>query len=905
VHRRMIITALLLFIFFTSPFGPQRATAKTDPLPNPDLIKNVYTAETESSSPINFMPVGPESYFFARQSDSLYALWKTDGTPEGTTLIQANVRPSTSDDYDTLNGFLYYAAIDDTAGEELWRTDLATGETGLFVDIDSGSYSSSPSNMTTFDGRLYFTSGWGNIQNTDGTPEGTTRHGRCGTSVHSPFMEFHNALYFSAHYWDCIDNDYFYLAWFGSGGSGQSEGLTPGKPLVVYKDRLYFSASRADVGEWEMFSTAGTQESISLLKDTNPGGDAFIQAAVEYNGLLYFISDDTLYGQRLWVSDGTGDGTVPVLDLPDGLSMRLVSAVQPSGPENPGGLLLAVSGPGEEHRLWRFDGTEAGTQVLADLRDFVAEDEYEPVDGVLWNQFYYFHAWDAEHGEELWRTDGTVAGTQRLADISSGPRGSMPSRFSPCGSRLCFAADDGIHGKELWSTDSTSGNIILVADQNTHPANAYPGNFTPAGGLLYFIARDSVADANLWRTDGTSDGTFALNADPALKIQTDLYDYNPRQATLGSTLFFPASDPAHGEELWKTDGTPGGTTLVKEISPGETSSKPNRLMVARDRLFFIASTPEAGEELWVSDGTESGTHMVKELVSNNNYIFGMSIYENRALISVRDLSTESCELWISDGEASGTTKISDDLCMMSLGTEYDGKLFFPAMQKGDSEGDLWETDGTPVGTRKINKPDGYYSWWSIYHISTTEQAIFFTTKTNYSESMFQLPKGADQSTFVYTFYDINGVYESVKEIAGFGSQVAVVVNMYAQEVLGPATQLWVSDGSEAGTRRIQAGFSEPSNLISLGSTLFFSASDPEHGMQIWRTDGTNTGTRRVTSYAQTRCTTWDTASSSLAFFKGMFVLSLDDASSNPPGSGCELWGYNYLTEKNMLPLISR
>jgi ELWxxDGT repeat protein len=41
--------------------------------------------------------------------------------------------------------------------------------------------------------------------------------------------------------------------------------------------------------------------------------------------------------------------------------------------------------------------------------------------------------------------------------------------------------------------------------------------------------------------------------------------------TIGSTTYFVASDDANGDALWRTDGTPAGTTLVKDMNPGPSS----------------------------------------------------------------------------------------------------------------------------------------------------------------------------------------------------------------------------------------------------------------------------------------------------------------------------------------------
>src|SRR5690349_12715982 len=38
-------------------------------------------------------------------------------------------------------------------------------------------------------------------------------------------------------------------------------------------------------------------------------------------------------------------------------------------------------------------------------------------------------------------------------------------------------------------------------------------------------------------------------------------------AQLGARVLFTADDGAHGREVWVTDGTPGGTSLLKDINP--------------------------------------------------------------------------------------------------------------------------------------------------------------------------------------------------------------------------------------------------------------------------------------------------------------------------------------------------
>ena len=42
----------------------------------------------------------------------------------------------------------------------------------------------------------------------------------------------------------------------------------------------------------------------------------------------------------------------------------------------------------------------------------------------------------------------------------------------------------------------------------------------------------------------------------------------------GNQWFFSASTPTTGRELWRTDGTSGGTVMVKDIQPGSAGSSP-------------------------------------------------------------------------------------------------------------------------------------------------------------------------------------------------------------------------------------------------------------------------------------------------------------------------------------------
>ncbi len=65
-----------------------------------------------------------------------------------------------------------------------------------------------------------------------------------------------------------------------------------------------------------------------------------------------------------------------------------------------------------------------------------------------------------------------------------------------------------------------------------------------------------------------------------------LTDINPGAANsdaveylqIGGITYFVATDAVNGRELWKTDGTEAGTTIVKDINAGTASSSPRNLV---------------------------------------------------------------------------------------------------------------------------------------------------------------------------------------------------------------------------------------------------------------------------------------------------------------------------------------
>ena len=402
---------------------------------------------------------------------------------------------------------------------------------------------------------------------------------------------------------------------------------------------------RADDGTRgvELWKSDGTAAGTVLVKDINTKASAGSNPThlLPFLNKVLFVADDGVHGQELWISDGTAAGTKLVKDLlppppgPDPLGMPVVygsienltlykGAVYFTAPT------LSYGGTA----LWKTDGTEKGTTLV---QSFESIDKPVVHAGKL-----YFAANSGEAGVELWQSDGTAKGTTLVADVSPDAPSSYPRELTSFKGRLYFTAFGADTGQELWSSDGTAKGTTLVKDINTvatlyppltmPPAGSYPRSLTVVKDTLYFNADDGVNGKELWKTDGTPAGTVMVKdivtaADVAAGLPSYLNGSDPMHLTAhDGQLYFVATDAKYGQEIWKSDGTPAGTMLVKDINPktmgGVTpdqlkmpvGSYPSQLTSMGQTLYFSADDGERGYELWSTDGTAKGTALVKDIV---------------------------------------------------------------------------------------------------------------------------------------------------------------------------------------------------------------------------------------------------------------------------------------------------
>src|SRR5262245_5344504 len=200
-----------------------------------------------------------------------------------------------------------------------------------------------------------------------------------------------------------------------------------------------------------------------------------------------------------------------------------------------GQLFFTLADPALGTRLWRSDGTAAGTFAVKD--PYPGTGDAAPDWLTSFNGLLYFVAEDGTHGRELWRSDGSTAGTALVKDILPGGTNDPsypppePSELTVIDGTLFFAAEDDTHGRELWRSDGTAAGTLLVKDTVPGIAGGSPSDLTNVSGTLFF-----TVGSQIWRSDGTNAGTVMVNdlLGGGQSIQ--------ELTSVGAALFFTAFD---------------------------------------------------------------------------------------------------------------------------------------------------------------------------------------------------------------------------------------------------------------------------------------------------------------------------------------------------------------------------
>ncbi|MBA3708609.1 MAG: hypothetical protein H0W83_07320, partial [Planctomycetes bacterium] len=810
-----------------------------------------------------------------------------DGYPGSTTSLAA----SSPGNGAVLGGFMYFSATDGVNGIELWRSDGTAAGTTLVKEINAGSGSSSPTLLTKVGTTLFFRATDGingsELWKSDGTAAGTVMvrdisSGASSTTM-SSFTALGTTLYFSAadaRGTELWKSDGTYL------GTKVVKDIYPGANssfpanLTVNGATLYFSATDPTNGT-ELYKTDGTLPGTVLVKDiytgiTNSAPGSFAVMA----GTLYFRATDSVNGAELYKSDGSALGTVLVKDINAGASS--------STPQN----LLAIGttlyfsafdANGTE--LWKSTGAVGNATLVKDI--YAAASSSSPSNFRDLGGTLMFTAFDAT-GTELWKSTGTTGGTTQVKDIYAGASSSSISSPVVSGSLLYFTASDGISGTELWCSDGTTAGTIMPSDLIAGSGGSFPFNLVDLTGTLLFSS-DGPNGIELRKSQGTAATTTLVKDINPITTVTPLSAFPGAGVVLNGIAYYSATDALNGTELWRSDGTPAGTFLVKDINTGIASSFPGSLTVINNRIYFRATTAANGAEFWVSDGTTAGTVLIKDIyVGVSSSTPSNFVGANGWIYFTAFTTTEGTELWRSDGTAAGTALFADifpgastssvtNLTVVYNSNQGASEVYFSADDGSGSFGnELWIVDsfgGFPYVVADVQPGIGA-SFPSNFKVMNN---VLYFTATGYA--------GSD----LY-YYDPIAGWAVVQDLpwTGLPSNLTVVGNQlfFRGTDAAGGGELWVTQGKFGPVTQVKdiipgasSGF--PSSLTAVNGQLFFTASDFTFGTELWKSDGTTAGTIMVKDINPVG----SSFPSSLAAGGGFLYFAASDSS----GVGSELW----------------
>jgi trimeric autotransporter adhesin len=683
-------------LYFSANGGPTgRELWRSDgTMAGTQLVKDIQIGSA-SSAPAKLVVVGSRLFFVANDGTAGYELWVSNGTPAGTVLIK-DIYPdagksSVPDHLVSSNGQLIFSADAPSIGRQLWRSDGTAAGTTLIRIIRGGGYPTNIDKLTDVNGVVFFQGQDGShgieLWRTDGTGAGTymVKDITPGSGSYASYGDEH------------IDH------------------------LAAINGKLFFTASASDGPSlWVSDGTeAGTREVVpySQIPFTWLTPDF-----TEFNGACYFLSYNwTDNSITLFKSDGTSTGTILVRS---GLSENIGT--------NPmfkkiGSKLFFF----ENELFWKTDGTTAGTTIVRRLGypAGIFPNQLTDVGGTL-----YFRSSGEPQG--LWKSNGTAETTVKFSDeqgiFLQGTSNLLYFSAAPPNNYFDFKA---------YRSDGTAEGTFML-----HPESNDAENFTEANNLMFFTAAGEDTGAELWQTDGTVAGTKVtkdINPGATGSSPTSLI-------RVGNNLFFSAWTEVYGTELWKSNGTAAGTYLVKDIYPGATSSisKPPQAASGwvsfNGELFFQANDGTTGKELWRSNGTPEGTAILKDIRTSDIYdadIGNMVATQNRLLFTAKD-ETGKISLWASTGESSGTSKIKEfetnELGNMIAATPT--QAYFVLYLSGAME--LWRTNGTASGTVRLKKFNdqhikypgkvavlGEVAYFSLGHANSASTTIWRTDGT--------------------------------------------------------------------------------------------------------------------------------------------------------------------------------
>ena len=394
--------------------------------------------------------------------------------------------------------------------------------------------------------------------------------------------------------------------------SGMSDGLTDSCDQLIWmpQSTLLLTAGSDGLHGCELWSSDATAGESQMLMDLNPNGDAspgrfagFTLIATGDVETVIFDADDGVNGRQLWRTDGTINGTQPLIG---NVSTAVNSAVK-SVVWNEGVVMLNSV----DMLLWTN-----GTAVMSVHEHPTLVQTMSTTDHSIINNLSSYHddCLFVENGW-LWFSAKSEAGIEPYAvhtqgallawDLSSGD-GDPTAIIDAQGGVVTVAQSD--QGRQLVRLNHDGSHLWLTS--LVHSGTGNPTDHVGEhlglhrlGSIIVFDALTSGVDPQVWAHDLEQATTELLSS--SILAPGDLAGGLVHQGR----LWFDCVAPGIAHEVCSTDGTSTGTITETDLRAGSASALIRGFVATDEVLFVIASGQVNGSEtgscLWALSSTEA------------------------------------------------------------------------------------------------------------------------------------------------------------------------------------------------------------------------------------------------------------------------------------------------------------
>ena len=265
---------------------------------------------------------------------------------------------------------------------------------------------------------------------------------------------------------------------------------------------------------------------------------------------------------------------------------------------------------------------------------------------------------------------------------------------------------------------------------------------------------------------------------------------------------------------------------------------PAEYVVIGNIAFFFADDGISGVELWRTDGTAAGTHMVRDIHPGAAGSLPTGLTNlNGTLLFAADDGTCGVELWKSDGTTAGTVMVKD----IRPGPEnsWPGGLAVAGSLRLAPAG-LAPGLAQPGGAGPANN-----GGTALRSRVIRRARLFFRADDGIHGSELWVSDGTEAGTEMLSDILPGPDASAPQDLTDFRGRL-----FFAAYTDATGVELWKSNGTAAGTQLVADIVPGPmgsaiGQLTRAGGLLFFTAVDGVHGQELWKSDGTTAGTQLV------------------------------------------------------------